>query len=162
MLAIAVVNNPALCDTTRKACHINAVMKRNSNKLYSLADLEGKVSPHQMQVRGALKQRAAALAWVKDVDALAAYIGGRAEEPAGGGDWAVSKELYPGVVIHFIFSKGDSEFPPVLRALYGGAKIETVKGEELATVTISAANQILRFVRESNPGVKLPEVCYRV
>lgn len=137
-------------------------MQRGSHKLYSLADLEGKVSPHQMQVRGALKQRAAALAWVKDVDALAAYLGGVVEEPAGGGDWAVSKEIYPDVVIHFIFSKGDSEFPPVLRALYGGAKIETVKGDELATVTISAANQLLRFVRENNPKAKLPEVCYRV
>jgi hypothetical protein len=29
-------------------------------KLLSLADIEGKVSPHQMQVKGALKMRAAA------------------------------------------------------------------------------------------------------
>ena len=137
-------------------------MPKEDGKLYSLADLEGKVSPHQLQVRGALKMRAAALAWVKDVEALAAYLGGTVVEPAGGGDWAVSKELYPGVVVHFIFPRGDSEFPPVLRALYGGAKIDTVKGDELATVTISAANQLLRFVRESNPGVKLPEVCYKV
>lgn len=137
-------------------------MQRYPHKLYSLADLEGKVSPHQMQVRGALKQRAAALGWVRDVNALADYLGGAVEEPAGGGDWAVSKEIYPGVVIHFIFTKGDGEFPAVLRALYGGAKIDTIKGDELASVTISAANQLLRFVRESNPGVELPEVCYKV
>lgn len=132
------------------------------NKLFSLADLEGKVSPHQLQVKGSLKMRAAALAYVKDVAALAEYLGGSVEEPVGEGDWAVSKEVYPGVVLHFIFTAGDSEFPASLRALYGGVKIDTVKGEELATVTVSAANQLVRFVRESNPGEKLPEVCYRV
>jgi len=137
-------------------------MQKDGRKLFSLADLEGKVSPHQLQVKGALKMRAAALAYVKDVTALAGFIGGSAGDPAGGGDWAVSKEIYPGVVIHFVFTAGDSEFPPSLRALYGGAKINTVKGEELATITISAANQLLRFVRESNPGVQLPEVCYKI
>jgi hypothetical protein len=137
-------------------------MQKDGNKLFGLAELEGKVSPHQLQVKGALKMRAAALAWVKDVAALAKYIGGSVEEPVGGGNWAVSKEIYPGVVIHFVFTAGDSEFPASLRALYGGDKIGTVKGDELATVTISAANQLLRFVRESNPGVQLPAVCYKV
>ena len=130
--------------------------------MFSLADLEGKVSPHQLQVKGALRMRAVALAYVKDVNALAAYIGGSAEEPVAGGDWAVNKEMYPGVVIHFVFTAGDSEFPDSLRALYGGDRIGTVQGDELATITISAANQFLRFVRESNPGVQLPAVCYKV
>ncbi len=137
-------------------------MQKDSKKLFSLADLEGKVSPHQLQVKGALKMRAAALAWVKDVAALAAYIGGSVEEPAGSGDWAVSKEFYPGVLVQFVFTAGDNEFPASLRALYGGDKIDTVKGDELATITISAANQLLRYVRESNPGVQLPAVCYKV
>ena len=137
-------------------------MQNDSKKLFSLADLEGKVSPHQLQVKGALKMRAAALAYVKDVAALASYLGGSVEEPIAGGDWAVCKEIYPGAVIHFVFTAGDSEFPATLRARYCGDKIDTVKGDELATVTISAANQLLRFVRESNPGVKLPEVCYKV
>ena len=131
-------------------------------RLFSLADLEGKVSPHQLQVKGALKMRAAALAYVKNVAALAEYIGGYVDEPVGGGDWAVAKEMYPGVVIYFVFTAGDSEFPASLRALYGGDKIGTVQGDELATITISAANQLLRFVRECNPGEKLPEVCYKV
>jgi len=131
-------------------------------KLLSLADIEGKVSPHQLQVKGALKMRAAALEYVRDVQALADYLGGRVEKPAIGEDWAVSKELYPGVTMHFVYNRADDEFPASLRALYSGDKIRMIKGDELATVTISLANQILRYVREANPGVKLPEVCYKV
>ena len=131
-------------------------------KLLSLADIEGKVSPHQLQVKGALKMRAAALEYVKDVEALADYIGGRVENPGIGEDWAVAKELYPGVTAYFIYNHADDEFPARLRALYSGDKIRMIKGDELATITISLANQLLRYVREANPGVKLPEVCYKV
>jgi hypothetical protein len=130
--------------------------------LLSLADIEGKVSPHQSQVKGALKMRAPPLEYVKDVQELADYIGGRVEHPGIGEDWAVSKELYPGVTVHFIYNHADDEFPARLRALYSGDKIRMIKGDELATVTISMANQLLRYVREANPGVKLPEVCYKV
>lgn len=137
-------------------------MKNKNMKLYSLADLEGKVSPHQLQVKGGLKMRAAALAYVRDVAELAAYLGGAVEDPSARGDWALSKEIYPGVLIHFIYSAADAEFPALLRAFYSGDKIDTVKGEELANVTLSAANQILRFIRENNPDVQLPAVCYKV
>ncbi len=131
-------------------------------KLLGLADIEGKVSPHQMQVKGALKMRAASLEYVRDVKALADYIGGRVEKPGIGEDWAVCKELYPGVTVHLVFNRADDEFPARLRALYSGDKIRMIKGDELATVAISLANQLLRYVREANPGVKLPEVCYKV
>jgi hypothetical protein len=115
-----------------------------------------------LQVKGALKMRASALEYVKDVKALADYLGGKVEKPAVGEDWAVSKELYPGVTVHFVYNRADDEFPASLRALYSGAKIKTIKGDELATITISMANQLLRYVRETNPGLKLPEVCYKV
>ena len=106
--------------------------------------------------------RAAALEYVKDVKALAAYIGGSVETPGIGEDWAVSKGLYPGVDVHLVYNRADDEFPARLRALYSGDKIRVIKGDELATITISVANQLLRYVRETNPGVKLPEVCYKV
>ncbi len=115
-----------------------------------------------MQVNGALRQRAASLEYVKDVEVLADYIGGRVETPGRGEDWAVSKDLYPGVTVHFVFNRADNEFPARLRALYSGDKIKMIKGDELATITISLANQLLRYVRETNPGVKLPDVCYKV
>ncbi|MCX5996127.1 MAG: hypothetical protein NTV42_00625 [Chloroflexi bacterium] len=106
--------------------------------------------------------RAAALEYVKDVKALAAYIGGSVEITGIGEDWAVSKGLYPGVDVHLVYNRADDEFPARLRALYSGDKIRMIKGDELATITISLANQLLRYVRETNPGMKLPEVCYKV
>jgi len=137
-------------------------MAEKDDRLFSLADIEGKTSPHQLQVKGALKMRAAPLELVTDVEALAAFLGGSIVEPGIGEDWAVSKEIYPGVSVYFVFNRSDSEFPARLRALYSGGKIRMIKGDELATITVSLANQLLRYVREANPGVKLPEICYRV
>jgi len=127
-----------------------------------MADIEGKVSPHQMQLKGSLRQRAPALEMVKDVSALAAYLGGQVESIGIGESWAVSKDPYPNVRVYFVFNKGDGEFPAILRALYGGDKISEIHGDELATITISMANQMLRYVRYANPGRTLPEICYRV
>jgi hypothetical protein len=137
-------------------------MVEKDNRLFGLADIEGKTSPHQLQVKGALKMRAAPLEYVKDVAELAAFLGGSLVRPGIGEDWAVSKEVFPGVSVWFVFNRADDEFPARLRALYSGDKIRMIKGDELATITISLANQLLRYVREANPGVKLPEVCYRV
>jgi len=134
----------------------------DNNRLLSLTDIEGKTSPHQLQVKGALKMRAAPLEYVKDIEALAAFLGGCVEKPGIGEDWAVSKEVFPGVSIYFVFNRADDEFPARLRALYSGDKIRMIKGDELATITVSLANQLLRYVRQANPGVKLPDVCYRV
>jgi hypothetical protein len=131
-------------------------------KLLSLADIEGKTSPHQLQVNGALKMRAAPLEYVSDVEALTTFIGGSRERPGIGEDWAVSKEIYPGVLVCLVFNRADDEFPARLRALYSGDKIRMIKGDELATITVSLANHLLRYVREANPGMKLPEVCHRV
>jgi len=133
-----------------------------NGRLFSLADIEGKTSPHQLQVKGALKMRAAPLEYVTDVEALAAFLGGRLERPGIGEDWAVSKEVFPGISVCFVFNRSDAEFPARLRALYSGDKIRMIKGDELAIITVSLANQLLRYVREANPGVKLPDVCYKV
>jgi hypothetical protein len=137
-------------------------MNTKHSKLINLADIEGKVSPHAAQVRGALKMRAEALSYVKDVAELAAYLGGKVESLRIGEDWAISKEVFPGVVILFAFNEADDEFPARIRALYTGDKIRTIKGDELATITISCANQLLRYVRENTSGARLPMVCYKV
>ncbi len=137
-------------------------MGDKNGRLLSLADIEGKTSPHQLQVKGALKMRAAPLEYVTDVEASAAFLGGRVEKLGIGEDWAVSKEIFPGVSVYLVYNRSDSEFPARLRALYSGDKIRMIKGDELATITVSLANQLLRYVREANTGVKLPDVCYRV
>jgi hypothetical protein len=130
--------------------------------LLSFTEIEGKISPHQGHVKGGLKIRAAALEYVTDTAALAEYLGGFVEKVGAGEDWAVAKELFPGVIIHFIFNRADTEFPARLQALYSGEKVKLVHGDELATMTISLANHLLRYVRENNPDKKLPEVCYKV
>ncbi len=137
-------------------------MSREEKKILNLADIEGPLSPHQAQVKGALKMRAGALNFVRDIDVLAEYLGGRVEQLGSGEDWAVSKEIYPGVSIYFAYFRGDEEFPARLLALYGGEKIRSVKGDELAAITICCANQILRYVRDNNVDKELPEICYRV
>ena len=137
-------------------------MGKGKTRLFNLAELEGKISPHQGQVKGGLGARAPALEYVTSVEELAEYLGGRVEKLEIGEDWAVSKELFPGITVYFVYNRADDEFPSRLQALYGGEKISMIHGEELATLTISAANQMLRYVRCSNPGVNLPEVCYRV
>jgi len=131
-------------------------------KFYSLADIEGKISPHQSQIKGALKQRVDALSYAGDVDAMSKYVGGWVEEVGGDGSWLIGKEIYPCVVIWLKFKPADNEFPASLNALYGGDKINSVRGEELATLTISMANQLLRFVRLYNPDIALPAICYKV
>lgn len=137
-------------------------MSKEHGKLLSLADIEGKISPHQGQVKGGLRVRAAALEHVTDPAALAEYCGCVVESVGLKEDWAVRKELFPGVVVHFVFYKADDEFPSRLLALYSGERIRMIHGDELATITVSLANQLLRYVREANPQKKLPEVCYRV
>lgn len=137
-------------------------MNTHQEKLLSLADIEGKVSQHQLKVKGSLKQRAPALELVKDVEALATYLGGQVIKPGFGEDWAVCKEPYPGVRIYFVFNRSDDEFPARLRSLYGGEKIRDIKGDELATITISMANQMVRYVRAANQHMKLPEICHKV
>jgi hypothetical protein len=66
------------------------------------------------------------------------------------------------VRIYFVFNRSDDEFPARLRSLYGGEKIRDIKGDELATITISMANQMVRYVRAANQHMKLPEICHKV
>lgn len=137
-------------------------MEAKSDKLVSLHQVEGAVSPHQRQIDGALNTRKEALEYLADVSGLAEFIGGKVESLGLGEDWAISKKVFPGVEVLFIFSHADEEFPSKLKVLFRGDKIKLMKGEDLAGFVILCLSHMLRYVRESNPGKKLPEVCYRV
>ena len=136
-------------------------MRPEDRKLVNLQEIEGVVSPHQRQLDMALKTREEALEHVADVSKLAEFIGGRVESLGLGEDWAVSKEIFPGVEVFFIFNRADDEFPSTLRVLFSGDRIELMKGEDLAGFVILYVSHMLRYVRETNPGENLPEVCYR-
>ncbi|HIE17898.1 MAG TPA: DUF3786 domain-containing protein [Dehalococcoidia bacterium] len=137
-------------------------MELKDDKLVSLHQVEGVVSPHQRQVEGAVNARKEALEYVADVSKLAEFIGGKVESLGFGEDWAISKEVFPGVQVLFIFNHADEEFPSNLKVLFRGDRIKLMKGEDLAGFVILYLSHMLRYVRESNPGRKLPEVCYRV
>ncbi len=130
--------------------------------LLSLKEIEGKISPHQEQVSRALKTRSAAFDFVDDPDALAEFIGGKAVKLGLREDWAISKEIYPGVTIYWVFNRSDSEFPATLRVLFGGERISLIAGEELTAFSIACTSHMLRFIRDTHKDRKLPEVCYRV
>jgi hypothetical protein len=137
-------------------------MGTNKPKLLNLKEIEGKISPHQEQVSRALKTRSAALELVDNVDALAEFIGGKVESLGLREDWAISKEIFPGVSIYFVFNRSDDEFPATLRVLFAGERLFLMPGEDLAVFAIHYAGHMLRFIRETNKDRQLPEVCYRV
>ena len=137
-------------------------MADKNRKLISLREIEGAVSPHQAQVDRALKARQEALEYVADVSGLADFIGGKVESLGINEDWAVSKEIFPGVVVFFVYNRADDEFPGNLRVLFSGDRIKFMSGEDLAGIVITHVSHMLRYVRESNPDKNLPEVCYRV
>jgi len=132
------------------------------DKLVGLQEIEGAVSPHSAQVARALKARQEALEFVTDVKALASFIGGEVETLNIKEDWAINKDIFPGITVHFIYNKADDEFPGNLRVLFSGERIKLMSGEDLAGLVIAFVSHMLRFVRETNPDKKLPEVCYRV
>ena len=137
-------------------------MSLKDKKLISLQEIEGAISPHQKQIDMALKTRKEALEYVTDVPKLAEFIGGKVESLGIGEDWAISKEIFPGVQVFFIFNHADDEFQSNLKVLFSGDNIKMMRGEDLAGFVILYAIHMLRYVRDSNPGKKLPEVCYRV
>ena len=137
-------------------------MAMKDRKLVSLKQIEGKISPHHGGLEHGLKQRTEALEYVDDVSSLAAYIGGTVEIVGMGEDWAIGKEIFPGVDLYFIYNHGDDEFPGTLRALYSGDRVMMMSGEDLSGLTIAVVTHMLRCVRESNPDKQLPKVCYRV
>jgi hypothetical protein len=137
-------------------------MGLKDKKLISLQQIEGAVSPHQKQIDRALKARKEALEYVNDVSKLAEFIGGKVESLGIGEDWAVSKEIFPGVRVFYVFNRADDEFESNLKVLFSGDRIKMMRGEDLAGFVILYAIHMLRYVRDSNTDKKLPEICYRV
>jgi hypothetical protein len=140
----------------------NQEPQNKMTKLVSLKEIEGADSPHQKQLDRALKIRISAFEYISDVQGLAGFIGGSVEKLGLRENWAVSKDIYPDVTIHFIFNKADEEFPASLKVLFSGDRLKLLSGEDLAGLTITFSSHMIRYIRESNPGITLPEVCYRV
>ena len=137
-------------------------MAEKERKMFNIKEIEGAVSPHSGQVERALKVRQEALEYVTDVSGLAAFLGGKVESLGLNEDWAISKEIFPGVTTFFLYNRADDEFPGKLRVLFSGDRLKLLSGDDLASFVINYVSHILRYIRENNPDKKLPEVCYRV
>jgi hypothetical protein len=137
-------------------------MDKQNPKLVTLHEIDGKASPHIGQIDRALQTRAEALNFIEDVAALAGFIGGSRVDLGKREDWAIAKEAFPGVTIYYIFNRADDELPATLKVLFSGDRLHMMTGEDLSGLIIYTVTHMLRYVREANPGKKLPEVCYRV
>lgn len=128
--------------------------------LISIKEIDGPLTPHDAFIKREADLRKEALGYVDNVSKLAEYIGGEAESVGVGEDWGISKEIFPGILIHFLYTRGDEEFPSSIRILFSGRNIKKIRGEDLVELTVACLNHMLRYVRETveNP----PEICTRV
>ena len=124
-------------------------MASESRKLITIRDLEGVVSPHDGTVKRAMEVRKKFLEGFEDVAGLARHIGGNLESLALGETWAIKKEFFPGIEIHFVFAGGDNEFPSSLRVLFSGANIRGMHGEDMADAAIFIANYMVEYVQKA-------------
>jgi len=135
-------------------------MSLKDKELLSLRQIEGIIATHDGFLKHEMDRRQVALAYVDNVSKLAEYIGGEVESLGRGEDWVITKEMFPGIEIVFVYTRADDEFPSSLRVLYTGERIRKTRGEDLADLTIACVNQMLRYVKETVEDP--PEICTRV
>ena len=135
-------------------------MSLKDSKLLSLKEIEGPTTTHDTFIKGEIARRKVALEYVDNITALADYIGGEVISLGLREDWAIKKEIFPGIEIIFIFNKADEEFPSNFRVLYSGERIRSTRGEDLADLTIACVNQMLRYVRDTVTDP--PDICNRM
>ena len=135
-------------------------MGLKDKRLVSIKEIDGPLTPHDAFIKREMDLRKEALGFVNNVSRLAEYLGGEVESLKVGEDWAIKKEIFPGIEIHFLYTKADEEFPSSVRVLYSGGNIKKTRGEDLVELTVACLNHMLRYVRETveNP----PEICKRV
>lgn len=135
-------------------------MGLRDKKLLSLKEIEGPTSPHDGFLKREMDRRKEPLSYADDVSKLAEYIGGEVVSLGISEDWAIRKEIFPGIQILFIYNRADEEFPSNLRVLYSGERIGKIRGEDLVELTIACVNHMLRYVKETVKDP--PEICMRV
>ena len=135
-------------------------MSLKDKNLISLKEIDGPAAPHDAFLKRAVDIRKEALAYVDDVARLAEYVGGETESLGLRENWAMRKDVFPGVEIHFVYNRADDEFPASLRVLYSGQRIRSISGEDLVELSIACLNHMLRYVKETVADP--PEICSKV
>ena len=130
--------------------------------LIGLQEVNGASGFHQRQVDSTLKHRQKALEYVAEVHKLAEFLGGNVESLGLREDWAISKEIFPGVQVFFVFYRANGQTPGSLKVLYSGERIRLMKSDDLVMLTTVMVNHMLRYVKTSNPSRDLAGICYKV
>lgn len=130
--------------------------------LIGLQEVNGGSGLHQRQIDSTLKHRQKALEYVVEVHKLAEFLGGNVESLGLREDWAISKEIFPGVQVFFVFHRANGQTPSSLKVLYSGERIRLMKSDDLVMLTTVLVNHMLRYVKTTNPSKDLPGICYKV
>ncbi len=129
-------------------------------ELLDLRGIEGRFSPHDSYLKHQLDRRKVCVA-LAEPGSLADFIGGSLEAPRSDEKWCISKEVFPGIVIHIMF-RSDEEFGDSLEAFFSGKRIRGMPGEDLAELAVAIVNHMIRQVRSVLPENQLPDICRRM
>ncbi|MBM4350470.1 MAG: DUF3786 domain-containing protein [Deltaproteobacteria bacterium] len=125
----------------------------------TLKEIEG-VVVHDLYLKKEVARRSEAFEYLDDVEKMADYIGGeRVASPSIRCDWMVKKMFYPGVEAYFLYNRKDEEFPPSMQVLFAGEKVRELQGDDLSVLAIATINHMIHYIRGSQPGKRLPEIC---
>ncbi len=69
------------------------------------------------------------------------------------------KVFYPGVEAYFLYNRKDEEFPPSMQVLFSGEKVRELQGDDLSVLAIATINHMIHYIRNSQLGKVLPEIC---
>ncbi len=135
-------------------------MGLKDKRLISIKEIDGPLTPHDAFIKREVDLRKEALDLVNDVSGLAGFVGAEVELLGLGENWGIRKEFFPGIQVHFLYTRADEEFPSSIRVLYSGDNIRKIRGEDLVELAVACLNHMLRYVKETveNP----PEICTRV
>jgi hypothetical protein len=129
-------------------------------KFFTLKEIEGPISTHDTYLKKEVATRAKAFEYINNPSEAALYVGGEfIKDKNLKYDWGIKKNFFPGVEIYIFYNKKDEEFPASLQILFSGENVKNLKGEDLAILAIATINHIIRYIKISNSGKKLPEIC---
>ncbi len=133
-----------------------------ASKYFTLKEIEG-VIVHDIYLKKEVERRAMAFEFLAQPKDAADYIGGElVPHPEIRCDWMIKKTFFPGAEVYFLYNRKDEELPASMQVLFAGAGVKEVCGEDLAVLAIATINHLIRYIRESNPGKELPDICSKV
>lgn len=125
----------------------------------TLKEIEG-VIVHDVYLKKEVERRAFVFEFLKDISGAVDFVAGELLSPPPiRCTWAVKKVFFPEVECYFLYNHKDDELPASMQVLFAGERVKQLKGDDLASLAITTINHMIRFIRHSNPGVALPEIC---